>query len=404
MKLANNNTVKALSVDEVAIVLSFLPPTDILLARVCTTWKDAARKAIVPLSDFKVEDVRSYNLMRVMITALPNLQQLSIDRLGFGTKFSDGANPYIVMAVDTARYHTYDINVISNFRKLKELSVSSSPLNGSYPAFFNFPLLQSLEISKCFYLKWDLSMLSGCPNLRKFTCSNTYNARFQPTGDLSSLRILRNTLEVLKLRSGCTHIRGNIMDLADFPRLKELDLHGTSVPGDIRDIGSYDFPSIDTQLKLPRTVAGGDFHEFQRVSDVPKFMQAILPLLKREHIFNSCFRNSNWRLSKDSPDWYASLSDFYLCGAPFYIRFIRAGSRLGWRWENMFKVVDACEINWLDPEPSRESNDYDAFIAELHQVEGRSRLNYFRGYLQPPTEEEYIGFCNCNELLSDHIE
>eukprot|EP00984_Skeletonema_dohrnii_P030149 scaffold21369_cov153-Skeletonema_dohrnii-CCMP3373.AAC.4 len=64
-------------------------------ARVCTTWRDAAKKTHVsPALDFEVGDVRSYNALRAMANALPNLQKLSIcDDLGEGNKYADGENP-----------------------------------------------------------------------------------------------------------------------------------------------------------------------------------------------------------------------------------------------------------------------------------------------------------------------
>ena len=347
MKISSDNeTINALSlsVDEVAIVFSFLPPTDILRARACTTWKDAAKKTTIPCP-LRVFDESSYNLMKVMATVLPNLQQLLIDDLDDlddeddededGHKFSDGEDPDEEIAEETADYHTYDINVISNFSKLKDLRLSFSPLNGSYPVLFNFPCLQLLEISECFNLKWDLNMLSGCPQLRRLIVYMWYG-RDEPTGDLRSLRVLRNTLEELEL-SNCYEVSGDMIELADFPYLKKLDLWGTSITGDIRNIGRDDFPSIKTEFLLPPTVVGGCDYEFQRISDVPSFMESILPLLKCEHIFDAYFYRFtlNWRLSRDSPDWYASMNngdDDNFPEPPFIISFVTLRSRLGWRW------------------------------------------------------------------------
>ena len=125
----------------------------------------------------------------------------------------------IQLVEETRGDRTYDINVISNFRKLRELKIHSKTLwNGIYPVLCNFPYLQSLSLNRCFKLKWDLSMLSGCPQLRKLSYSNlTSPARkFQPTSNLSSLRILRNTLEVLKLGIGSNQITGNLWNLLTF--------------------------------------------------------------------------------------------------------------------------------------------------------------------------------------------
>jgi len=44
-------------------------------------------------------------------------------------------------------------------------------------------------------------------------------------------------------------------------------------------------------------------------------------------------------------------------------------------------------VNWLDPEPNRESSDYGQYIEELQKIE--IEMESFRGFHQPPTEEEY---------------
>jgi len=83
MILTDDETAEELSADEVAIIFGFLSPYDIMRARVCTTWRDAAKKTVVPPSLIHVEklcvifphplqiyDVRSYNAVRAMSTAL----------------------------------------------------------------------------------------------------------------------------------------------------------------------------------------------------------------------------------------------------------------------------------------------------------------------------------------------
>ncbi len=148
MHLADESA-EEVSSDEVAIIFSFLPPQDIMRARVCTTWRDAAKKTIVSWTTFAVNSVRSYNAMRAMSTALPNLQQLSICGLGRGHKYSDGEDTNMNWAGRTANWATLDIEILSNFRKLSSLKISHVPLNGRYPALFNFPLLQKLTITSC---------------------------------------------------------------------------------------------------------------------------------------------------------------------------------------------------------------------------------------------------------------
>ena len=48
-------------------------------------------------------------------------------------------------------------------------------------------------------------------------------------------------------------------------------------------------------------------------------------------------------------------------------------------------------MNWLDPEPDRGSSGYEKYIEELQEIQGE--VGMYRGFLQPPTEEEY------NELV-----
>jgi hypothetical protein len=85
------------------------------------------------------------------------------------------------------------------------------------------------------------------------------------TGNISSLSVLKDTLEKVSIMD-CS-VEGNLMDLADFPHLKELDLSNTTaVRGDIRDIRDIDFPKLE-QLTLPKTIYGGRGYVFQRISD-----------------------------------------------------------------------------------------------------------------------------------------
>jgi hypothetical protein len=91
-------------------------------------------------------------------------------------------------------------------------------------------------------------MLAGMPMLKELVCINNDHL----TGNVNSLRVIKNTLEKVEI-GGCQYVEGNFMDLADFPHLKELDLEGTAVTGDIRDIGKNDFSSLE-HLKLPHGV------------------------------------------------------------------------------------------------------------------------------------------------------
>jgi hypothetical protein len=428
-------------------------------------------------SQLIVYSVRSYNAMRVMSTALPTLQQLTIYGLGRGHIFSDGEDPkYLLFSADDT---AHDIDIISNFTNLRSLAIYDAPLNGRYPVLFNFPLLQQLRIS-CDNLKWDLEMLAGLPSLKEFHCHKASNydnvSCVNVTGNISSLRVLKDTLEKVSIAKcpniegnlmdladfprlkeldlqyigmlsgninclrglqdnlekfifgsyrGTDEIRGNFMDLADFPRLKVLDLRGTAVTGDIRDICGHDFPALE-RLLLPESVHGGQLYEFQSIADVPSFMHAIHLLLQRNlgmffsgyHSMLEWTQAYFWSLSQNSPDWYEHVIDesesddsesddsesdeSELPPPPFELLVVEVGSRLGWCWAfcespSVNRFSQFCEINWLDPEPISGSVGYENYIEELRRIEQRQhriKIDFYRGYHQPPTRKEYRRLCD----------
>ena len=92
------------------------------------------------------------------------------------------------------------------------------------------------------------------------------------------------------------------------------------------------------------------------------------------------------RLSADSPDWYKSVEEEDGDTLPFFISFVEAGSRIGYRWGTEYGD-SCCEVNWLDPEPDTGSSDYENYIEKLERI--NNEVNVFRGFHQPPTEEEY---------------
>ena len=307
-------------------------------------------------------------------------------------KYSNGEDPDEVQARRTADYSAHNINIIPNFTKLRVLHLYKAPLNGTYPVLFSFPLLEKISILGCQYLKCDLEMLQGLTSLKELDLN--WNRNSLPTGNLSSLGALKNSLEKVRI-DGCPKIFGNFMDLADFPRLKKLDLNSTTVTvtGDIRDIGRNDFSALES-LALPDTVHvhGGTEYKFQRISDVPIFMHTIHLLLQR---IPTLFVNSSlsgafsWSVSEGSPDWYewevdAWGDDYPL--PPFDLQIVQAGlgSRRGWSWRS--NDGPSCEVNWLDPEPSNENSDYEAYIEDLQRIE--QDIDFYREYHEPPTEQQ----------------
>jgi hypothetical protein len=348
-------------------------------SRVCKKISKVATTAIVPLTEYKVNKIEKVYALRAMSTALPNLQQLDIQSLGHNHKYSDGEER------DRSYYAnrqfnptTHDIEMLSRFRKLRILGIHFAPLNGRYPFLFQFPLLQKLKIHGCNYLKWDLDMLAGLPLLKEllFTCNRSL------TGNINSLRVLKDTLEEVTI-SDCFKVQGNFMDLADFPRLRTLNLRETSAIGDTRDIGERDFSTLES-LTLPSGVYGGMCYEFQHISDAPDLAMAVYSIYKQRPTLLG-----KWcaMLSEHSPDWYDGIGsyDVYESTAPLYIRLVEAGIRVGYRW--ISERNHPCEVIWLDPEPHRESIDYETYIEEFQEIQ--LQINIYRGFHQPPTEEEH---------------
>ncbi len=409
-RLSNAAGFNKLSCNQTAVILGFLDYKNIMRSRrVSRKFCDAAKITIVPMYrgddyryshlNLRVNSVKKYNIMRAMTEAVPNLQKLELDDIGYDVKsgkyckYSDGEDPDEARAAKTSNYISHDIGVISSFRKLRILECGGG-LNGKYPVLFNFPLLQYLDINYCNNLKWDLEMLVGLPSLKELHCSGSSSSNM--SGNLKSLSVLKHTLEVIKFYD-CKNIEGKFTDLADFPRLKSLQLkYCYNVTGDIRKLGSRDFPKL-TKLELSKGVIGGEGYQFQRVSDVQSVMDAVYRLSRRDPSLFPEINNYtilNWKLSRDSSDWYDAVGQRGIPPPPHNVGFVRVGTRLGWRWTTPFRyscATNSCEIQWLDPEPSRESNGYYDYIQELESIQ--DDIFCFEGYDQPPTAEEYNRLC-----------
>lgn len=446
LAVADDSTTAAnqLSGNVLAIIFGFLPLKDVMRSRrVCSDWKEAAKGTVIT-SEFEVRTVQNFRSMELI--AIPNLQHLSLYELTEdvsmlpmwsrrgkkgGDRYVAGDNPDESLA-GTANWATthHDIGIISNFQNLLSLSIIGSPLNGEYPVLFSFPLLQRLTISddlwEYYYIKWDLKMLEGLPMLRELVCC-TNEAM---SGNLSSLKVLKDTLETIDI-TGCRNVVGNFMDLADFPRLRKLDLRSTSVAGDIRDICASDFIVLQ-ELFLPQTVYGGSRYAFQTIAEVPEFISRIRVLANRFSL------STAWRLSCESPDWYVdpnigdtkSLDADHRIPPPFVFELVTlGGTRLGWRWRCNFPsqdrwyfcdngdphdphdpddyedsypsyVFESCEINWLEPEPDRGSIEYEEYKLQFRSLE--EEIHFYRGYHNPPTEDEYNRLRN--EQIAEHAD
>jgi len=118
-------------------------------------------------------------------------------------------------------------------------------------------------------------------------------------------------------------------------------------------------------------------------------MQAIHFLLRRTPTLfekDRLLRAFGWKLSVDSPDWYDSDWIWHRTSIrskfpfpPFALQFIHVGPRLGWSWCDIDVDAHSCEINWLDPAPSSESSDHEAYIEDLQRFEQRTDKDFYRG-------------------------
>ncbi len=100
-----------LGTDEVSTIFSFLDPKGVMRARVCKSWRAAAMKAVVS-SSLVVDCVKSYNAMRVMSTAIPNLQHILLYSLGRWHSYTNGDEP----VGERDRYTVpHNVKIISRF-------------------------------------------------------------------------------------------------------------------------------------------------------------------------------------------------------------------------------------------------------------------------------------------------
>ena len=190
-------------------------------------------------------------------------------------------------------------------------------------------------------------MLSGLSSLKEFDCVRNKLV----TGSLSSVSVSKDTLETFKIADGNVPISGNLMDLANFKRLKHVDLYNTKgISGNLGDIDADNddhFPMLE-KLLLPSTVIGGSRYEVMHLADAKQLIKDLTPLRrKRPELFEKLY----WKLSEESPDTINPREDqreYDFRNYCFF--FVQSGSYLGWRWEEKFDYTPdrPFEVHWLD--------------------------------------------------------
>lgn len=398
----NLSRIDMFGTDELALatIFSFLDLNDIIKCcrGVCTKWKSAASKTFISptytkeyfklVVEPKINTARDCDRLIWLAHTFPNLQgiQLGVDhkkrdfiwREGIGGEDIEADTRYYNKPMQT--YPTYDVSLISTFRNLRVLELKTDGLmRGRYPCLFDFPMLETFKIEQVYSkVQWDFSMLAGFPQLKELDVS----IDDQIEDDISNLRILKNTLQKVKLRF-CDKVSGNYMVFADFPRLTTLDLDNEmpKLCGDIRDIKSTDFPSIE-DIILPYNCTFGA-SKIERIADAKDCMLAVYNLHKQI----PSFPNKRFKLAHDSQDRYDFQGNNSFHKPPFYIDFVKAGPRKGWRWTNCCVGGD-CEMNWFDPEPEEGSSKHEEYMSVL-KFRYSNDVDFFKGFHGPPTEEEY---------------
>jgi hypothetical protein len=59
-------------------------------------------------------------------------------------------------------------------------------------------------------------------------------------------------------------------------------------------------------------------------------------------------------------------------------------------------ISNQCEVNWLEPEPDRESKYYARYARKTQKIE--DEVTMYKGFFQPPTREEY------QRLVDEYVE
>ncbi|CAJ1935191.1 unnamed protein product [Cylindrotheca closterium] len=395
--------IDALGLDEMSMVVGYLDWKGLLRVRVCQKWRDAVKLTQVPRSmstkfqsmncpDYFIVNQKYALALSWIVHALPRLQTIHCNFQYRGTRKFDvktGEDPFPNQAftgfdsddseatpIPPRRpgLDKVDLSVVSRFRDLRELSLEGLSLDGTYGFLFNFPQLESLILSNTGLLRWDFSMLSGLPKLKRLECMN--NTKL--TGDLEGLQVVGQTLVEVNL-CGCGNVEGSIMSLSKFPHLEELSLLRTKITGDIRDIGDNDFVALK-KVDFGGYVYGGG--HMDRIEDAADLMLARYRMKKRSP---SLFVHRRWSLIETSPQHYG-FDGHHSREPPFYVEFVEAGPRLGWRWTNCVSG-GSCESHWLDPEPDPIDPEYEVYLKDLEYVQRDA--DFYKGFNIPPTQMEH---------------
>ena len=119
-----------------------------------------------------------------------------------------------------------------------------------------------------------------------------------------------------------------------------------------------------------------------RIEDAADLMLARYRMKKKSR---TLFENQRWSLIETSPQHY-EFDGHHSRVPPFYVEFVEAGPRVGWRWTNCANG-GSCECHWFDPEPDPSDPEYEVYVKELEYVQRDA--DFYKGFKVPPTQMEH---------------
>ena len=365
-----NNFCDLLTNELVARVLGFLGFRDVLRARVCRSLRAASKLVTVNEGLVVQNEPLASNLAKFGRDVLPKVEE-------------------VLVGSSLTRALSFDVDQLRSLEHLKRLEIlfDDRTFGRAFDTIFQLDRLERLVVrsmdNRHMILPFNLTRIARLTKLRELRLDSIIC-----NGDLSSLAGLEK-LEYLRLNSVLNS--GNLMSLANLPSLSLLNLQNCrSFEGDIRDIEPHHFPSLKILKIFDTRIYGRPGTKLMSVDDASIFFTAWSRVLSHPRPMSTLEGGKlPWAvLDKSSAEYYeAGRWTVFARHPPFTATMIRVGQRLGYRWRN--QSGQACDICWLDPEPSSDDADYDAYWASLYQLERKHRHSIYRGHSRPPTREEW---------------
>ena len=266
--------------------------------RVDSTWSQSV--AITPVQELFVSSHQiAKNIPEKLTKTFPKLKRLQYDSRSRSSKRFLIRDEFV-------------IDGVVQFRELDQLILRHGDLRSCAPQILQLSHLTHLDVCCNTRLKWNLrDIAKHLPKLETLRCQ--FNREL--VGSLTDLQPLKNSLRICDLEQ-CLQVRGDLLDLALFPNLQQLNVDGTKVVGDIRQIDSHHFPALSL-LSLGDHIFGGN--KIQSTLDAPVVMETLHRLQQERPSLD--FPMANLQLAHDSPERYR-FQGHYSFEPPFLIEVV----------------------------------------------------------------------------------